>query len=76
MLKMYGEDIKHAQLKLKEFGFFTDRIDGYFGQNLLIAVTNFQRQAIKFTFKTQIKQSPNKNVPMNLLLTTKLKSLF
>lgn len=44
MLKMYGEDIKHAQTKLKEFGFFTDRIDGYFGQNLLIAVTNFQRQ--------------------------------
>ena len=43
-LKMYGEDIKLIQVKLKEFGFFTDRIDGYFGQNLLLAVTNFQRQ--------------------------------
>jgi len=44
MLKMSGEDIKYAQIKLKEFGFFTGRIDGYFGQNFLIAVTNFQRQ--------------------------------
>lgn len=44
MLKMYGEDIKYAQIKLKEFGFFTDRVDGYFGQNLLIAVSNFQRK--------------------------------
>jgi N-acetyl-anhydromuramyl-L-alanine amidase AmpD len=44
MLKMSGEDVRYLQIKLKEFGFFTDRIDGYFGQNLLISVTNFQRE--------------------------------
>jgi peptidoglycan hydrolase-like protein with peptidoglycan-binding domain len=42
-LKMSGEDITFLQSKLKELGFFNDRIDGYFGQNTLISVTNFQR---------------------------------
>lgn len=42
-LKMSGEDVKFLQTKLKEHGFFKDRIDGFFGQNTLIAVSNFQR---------------------------------
>jgi hypothetical protein len=40
---MSGEDVKFLQTKLKELGFFTERIDGYFGQNTLVSVTNFQR---------------------------------
>ncbi len=44
MLKMSGEDVKFLQTKLKEYGFFTERIDGYFGQNTLLAVSNFQRK--------------------------------
>lgn len=42
-LNMSGEDVKFLQTKLKEFGFFTERIDSNYGQNLLISVTNFQR---------------------------------
>ena len=42
-LKMSGEDVKFLQIKLKEIGFFNERIDGYFGQNTLVSVTNFQR---------------------------------
>ena len=42
-LRMYGEDVKFLQTKLKELGFFNDRIDSNFGQNTLVAVTNFQR---------------------------------
>lgn len=42
-LKMSGEDVKFLQTKLKEIGFFNERIDSYFGQNTLISVTNFQR---------------------------------
>lgn len=44
MLSMSGEDVKFVQTKLKEFGIFTGKIDGYYGQNLLVAVTNFQRR--------------------------------
>jgi len=44
MSKMFGDDIKLMQTKLKQFEFFTDKIDGYFSQNTLIAVTNFQRE--------------------------------
>jgi N-acetyl-anhydromuramyl-L-alanine amidase AmpD len=43
-LKMSGDDIKFMQTKLKEFGFLKEKVDGYFGQNTLIAVTNFQRK--------------------------------
>lgn len=43
-LKTSGEDVKFLQSKLKEFGFFTEKIDGFFGQNLLVSVTNFQRK--------------------------------
>ena len=32
-LKMSGEDVKFLQSKLKEYGFFNNKIDGYFGQN-------------------------------------------
>ena len=42
-LKMSGEDVKFLQTKLKELGFFRERIDSYFGQNTLVSVTNFQR---------------------------------
>jgi hypothetical protein len=44
MLKMSGDDVKYLQIKLKEFGFFKDRIDGIFGQNLLVSITNFQKE--------------------------------
>lgn len=43
MVKMSGEDVKFLQTKLKEYGFFQDRIDSNFGQNTLVSVTNFQR---------------------------------
>jgi N-acetyl-anhydromuramyl-L-alanine amidase AmpD len=42
-LRMSGEDITLLQTMLKEHGFFNERIDGNFGQNLLVSVTNFQR---------------------------------
>jgi len=42
-LKLSGPDVIYLQTKLKEHGFFNERIDGYFGQNTLVAVTNFQR---------------------------------
>jgi N-acetyl-anhydromuramyl-L-alanine amidase AmpD len=45
MLTMSGDDVKLMQTKLKKYGLFRDRIDGYFGQNTLVAVTNFQREA-------------------------------
>ncbi len=44
-LKSSGEDVKYLQIKLKEHGFFNEKIDGYFGQNTLVSVTNFQRAA-------------------------------
>lgn len=44
MLKMSGEDVRFLQTKLKEYGFFTERIDGFYGQNTLMAVSNFQRK--------------------------------
>jgi hypothetical protein len=40
---MSGEDVTLLQTMLKEHGFFNERIDGNFGQNLLVSVTNFQR---------------------------------
>ena len=43
-LRMSGDDVRFLQNKLKEFGIFRERIDGFFGQNTLIAVTNFQRK--------------------------------
>lgn len=45
ILKMSGEDVIFLQTKLKECGFLKERVDGFFGQNTLIAVTNFQREA-------------------------------
>ena len=42
-LRMFGEDVTLLQTMLKEHGFFNERIDGNFGQNLLVSVTNFQR---------------------------------
>lgn len=44
MLNMSGEDVKFVQTKLKEFGIFSAAIDGFYGQNLLVSVTNFQRR--------------------------------
>jgi hypothetical protein len=42
-IKMSGDDVTILQEKLKDLGFFKDRIDGYFGQNTLLAVTSLQR---------------------------------
>jgi N-acetyl-anhydromuramyl-L-alanine amidase AmpD len=44
ILNTSGDDVKFLQEKLKEYGFFNDKIDGYFGQNTLVAVTNFQQK--------------------------------
>ena len=33
---MSGDDVTLLQEKLKDLGFFKDRIDGYFGQNTLV----------------------------------------
>ena len=43
ILRMSGDDVRWMQTRLKEYGFLKDRIDGNFGQNTLVAVTNFQR---------------------------------
>jgi len=44
MINMSGEDIKFIQTKLKSFGLYSGKIDGYYGQNMLVSVTNFQRK--------------------------------
>jgi peptidoglycan hydrolase-like protein with peptidoglycan-binding domain len=43
-LKMSGDDVRQLQIKLKEFGFLKEKVDGHFGQNTLVAVTTFQRK--------------------------------
>lgn len=43
MLRMSGEDVRWMQQKLKQYGYHKDRVDGFFGQNTLVSVTNFQR---------------------------------
>lgn len=45
MLKMSGEDVKHMQKKLKDLGFHKGRVDGNFGQDTLVSVSNFQRES-------------------------------
>jgi hypothetical protein len=40
---MSGDDITLLPEKLKDLEFFKERIDGYFGQNTLVAVTSLQR---------------------------------
>jgi hypothetical protein len=42
-LRMSGEDVRWMQVKLKEHGFFKEKITGYFCQNTLVSVTNFQK---------------------------------
>lgn len=42
-LRMQGDDVTFLQTKLKEHGFFNEKIDGNFGQNTLVAVGNFQQ---------------------------------
>ena len=42
-IKMSGDDVRFIQTLLKKHGFLKDRVDGYFGQNTLVAVSNFQR---------------------------------
>jgi len=44
-IKMFGEDVKLLQEKLKQHGFYSERVDGNFGQNLFLSVGNFQRAA-------------------------------
>ena len=43
MIRMSGNDVKWMQTNLKKYGFHKDRVDGNFGQNTLVSVTNFQR---------------------------------
>lgn len=43
MINMAGDDVSFMQSKLKEGGFFKENVDGNFGQNTLISVTNFQK---------------------------------
>ena len=42
-IRMSGDDVTLLQEKLKDLGFFKEKIDGYFGQNTLVAVTSLQR---------------------------------
>jgi len=44
MLNVKGDDVKWIQSKLKEYGFHKGKVDGIFGQDTLISVTNFQRK--------------------------------
>lgn len=44
MLNMAGEDVRFAQIKLKEFGMFSGKVDGNFSQDMLVSITNFQRK--------------------------------
>ena len=53
-LKMSGDDVRQLQIKLKEFGFLKEKVDGHFGQNTLVAVTTFQR---KIGIKAKSKES-------------------
>lgn len=43
MLRMSGDDVRWMQQKLKQYGYHRDKVDGFFGQNTLVSVTNFQR---------------------------------
>jgi hypothetical protein len=43
-IKMSGDDVKFLQKMLKEYSFYNENIDGYFSQNTLVSVFNFQRQ--------------------------------
>lgn len=43
-IKMSGDDVRWIQTKLKEYGFLDGKIDNFFGENTLIAITNFQRK--------------------------------
>lgn len=40
---LYGNDVKQIQTRLKQIGFYSDLIDGYFGNNTQKAVTSFQQ---------------------------------
>jgi peptidoglycan hydrolase-like protein with peptidoglycan-binding domain len=62
-LNMSGEDVAFMQTRLKDIGFFNSKISGYFGQDTLIAVTNFQKE---------IGMKPNGKV--GFLMWSKLKS--
>lgn len=44
MLGMSGEDVKFVQTKLKEFGLYNGKVNGNYGQDTLVALTNFQRK--------------------------------
>lgn len=44
-IKMSGDDVKHIQEKLKELGYHKGRVDGNFGQDTLMSVYNFQKDA-------------------------------
>jgi phage pi2 protein 07 len=42
-LKDSGDDVLFIQKKLKDIGLFNDSISGYYGQNTLISISNFQK---------------------------------
>jgi hypothetical protein len=42
--KMSGDDVRFLQTKLKEHGFYNGPISGYYSQDTLISITNFQRK--------------------------------
>jgi len=43
MLNMSGEDVRFLQTKLMEYGFSKEKVTGFYGQNTLVSVTNFQK---------------------------------
>lgn len=43
MLNMAGKDVEYLQTRLKDLKFYSEKIDGHFGQNTHMAVFNFQR---------------------------------
>jgi hypothetical protein len=55
-LKDSGDDVYFIQKKLKNIGLFQDKINGYYSQNTLISVSNFQKNnGIKVTGEVNIQ---------------------
>lgn len=55
-LGVSGDDVLLLQTKLKKFGYFSDKISGYYNQNTLISVSSFQKKVgLKTTGEVNIK---------------------
>lgn len=51
-----GDNVTFLQNKLKDFLLFTDKVNGYYNQNTLISVSNFQKKiGLKITGEVNIK---------------------